>query len=283
VQAVKGNRPLSAWSAGQTVRILIPPANLRSTDTGFAWDAVPTAVSYTYELLNSLTQAVLYSKTQVGTSFTPPAPLGPGQYTLRVYASFFGSSSKWTSLAYEIFQPTTVSITSSNAATADATPTITWGPVAGAVTYEVVVTRAGITAPVYDRLNIVGPSHRVDRILSPGTYQIQVRAIFADGSRSALSAKQQLVIGPAPVVSFSNGVLNWNSINGASHYKLWVNYLGTPVKAKIVYQPNTLQTSYTLPGTLPKGQYRAWVRAVRSEGGAQYAGLWSIALNFDIL
>ena len=47
VQAMKGNHPLSAWGVGQTVRILIPPANLRSTDTGFAWDAVPTAVSYT--------------------------------------------------------------------------------------------------------------------------------------------------------------------------------------------------------------------------------------------
>ena len=55
VQAMKRNHPLSAWGVGQRVRILIPPANLRSTDTGFAWDAVPTAVSYTYELRNSLT------------------------------------------------------------------------------------------------------------------------------------------------------------------------------------------------------------------------------------
>ena len=283
VQAVKGTRPLSAWGTGQTVRILIPPANLRSTDTGFAWDAVPTAVSYTYELRNSLTQAVLYSTTQVGTTFTPPAPLRPGQYTLRVYASFFGSASQWTSLSHEIFQPANVSITSSNAATVDGTPTISWVAVAGAVTYEVVVTQDRYVAPVYDRPGIVGTSHRVDRILSPGTYQIQVRAIFADGSRTHLSAIQRLVIGPAPVVTFVNGILHWNSINGATHYELWVNYQGTPVKPKIVYQPNTLQTSYTLPSALPKGHYQAWVRAVRAESGEQYAGLWSVALNFDIL
>lgn len=283
VHAVKGNRPLSAWGSGQTVRILIPPANLRSTETGFAWDAVPTAVSYTYDLRNSLTQAVLYSKTQLGTTFTPPAPLRPGQYTLRVYASFIGSASQWTSLSYEIFQPVTVLIQSSSAATVDSTPTITWGTITGAATYQVVVTRAGIIAAIYDRLGIVGTSHRVDRILSPGTYQIQVRAIFADGSRSNLSAKQQLVIGPAPVVTIANGVLKWNSINAATHYELWVNYLGTPVKQKIVYQPNMLRTSYTLASTLPKGRYQAWVRAVRAESGDQYKGLWSVALNFDIL
>ncbi|MEJ7594582.1 MAG: hypothetical protein WKF77_23855 [Planctomycetaceae bacterium] len=283
VHAVKGNHPISAWGTGQTVRILLPPANLRSTDTGFAWDAVPTAGSYTYELRNSLTQAVLYSKTQVSTIFTPPAPLRPGQYTLRVYASFFGSASQWTSLSHEIFQPATVSITSSSASTVDGTPTISWAAVAGAVTYEVVVTQDRYAAPVYDRLGIVGTSHRVDRILSPGTYQIQVRGIFADGSRSDLSAIQRLVIGPAPVVTFVNGILHWNSINGATHYELWVNYLGTPVKPKIVYQPNTLQTSYTLPSTLSKGHYQAWVRAVRAESGEQYTGLWSVGLKFDIL
>ena len=165
----------------------------------------------------------------------------------------------------------------------DGTPTISWVAVAGAVTYEVVVTQDRYVAPVYDRPGIVGTSHRVDRILSPGTYQIQVRAIFADGSRTHLSAIQRLVIGPAPVVTFVNGILHWNSINGATHYELRVNYQGTPVKPKIVYQPNTLQTSYTLPSALPKGHYQAWVRAVRAESGEQYAGLWSVALNFDIL
>ena len=230
-----------------------------------------------------MTQAVLYSKTQPPTTFTPPAPLSPGQYTLRVYGSFFGSASQWTSLSHEVFQPATVSITSSGAATVDGTPTIAWGAVTGAATYEVVVTRAGITAPIYDRLSIVGTSHRVDKILIPGTYQIQVRAIFADGSRTALSAKQQLVIGPAPVVTFANGVLKWNSINAATQYELWVNYLSTPVKQKIVYQPNTLQTSYTLASTLPKGRYQAWVRAARAEGGDLYTGLWSVALSFEIL
>ena len=246
VQALKGTDPLSAWGSGQTLRILIPPANLRSTETGFAWDAVPTAVSYTYELQNVVTLAVLYSKTQASTTFTLPAALSPGRYALRVHANFFGGASQRASLPYEIFQPATVSITSPNAATVDGTPTITWGTITGAAAYQVVVTRVGNTVPVYDRVGIVGTSHRIDRILIPGTYQIQVRAIFNGGSRTDLSAIQQLIIGPAPMVSFASGALSWNSIKSATHYELWVNYLGTPVKPKIVYQPNVLQTSYTL-------------------------------------
>ncbi len=283
VQAMKGDRPLTARGPAQSVRILIPPANLRSTETGFAWDAVPTAVSYTYELRKTFTQAVVYSKTQAATKFTLPAPLSPGQYTFRVYAKFFGSASQWTSLPHEFFQPATVSITSSSATTVDGTPTITWGAVTGAATYEVVVSRTGVTAPIYDRLGIVGTSHRVDRILTPGTYQIQVRAIWADGSRSALSAMQQLIIGPAPTVTFVNGVLKWNSINAATHYELWVNYLGTPAKQRIIYQTKILQTSYTLASSLPKGRYQAWVRAARAESGDVYTGIWSVAVDFEKL
>jgi len=284
IRALKGNRQFSAWSQAQSVHILVPPANLRSTNSGFAWDAVPMATSYTFELRNAVTQAIILSATLSETTLTLTSPLSPGRYSLRVQANVAGSSSQWSSaLAYEVFRPVAVSITSANTPTVDRTPTITWAPVAGAKNYEVVISQAGNSVPIYDQANIVGFWHQVNTALLPGTYQIQVRAGFFDGSRSNLSAVQTLVIGPAPVLSFDSGKLQWNNVNGATRYEMWVDYLGTPVQQKIVYLPSMLRTQYTLPTTLPKGHYQAWVRAIRFERGEQYGGLWSTLLRFEIL
>ena len=283
VRALKGTRPLTVWSGGQTVRSLLQPQNLTATATGFVWNAVRSALSYTFELRNIVSNAVVYSKTQTGTTFDPPAPVGPGRYALRVYSAFVGGSSFWTSpLPYEVVRSATVSITSSNAATVDGTPTILWKAVTNAKTYEVVVTQVGFIKSLYVHDGIVGTSHLVAVPLQPATYQIQVRAIFADGSRTALSTIQTLVIGPAPVLSISGRKLQWTAVNGATSYEVWVNYVGTLPQRQIVYESSYVRTQLTLPTTLPKGKFKAWVRAIRAEGGETYAGLWTSALEFEL-
>ena len=71
-------------------------------------------------------------------------------------------------------------------------------------------------------------------------------------------------------------------MNQATHYELWVNYLGIPVQQKIVYQPLYVGTSWTLPSTLPKGRYQTWLRAVRAESGQLYGGEWT-SLTFKFV
>jgi hypothetical protein len=282
VRAAKNLQPFSAWGAGNALWMKLPPTNLRSTATGFAWDAVPFGGSYTYELRGTNGALYVPRKTQAGTTIELTTPLPPGKYSLRVFTSYPKASSNWSeTFSTEVFRPP-VSITSSSSATVDATPTISWTAAAGASSYEVLVTKPGSSVPVYNRTGIAGTSHRIDVPLANGISQIQVRAHFPDGSRSSLSTVQSLQIGIATPVTFSTGTLSWNAVNGATNYELWINYLGTPNQRKIVYQPMYLTTSYTLPSTLPKGRYQTWLRPVRAESGQLYYGPWTNVL-FDVV
>ena len=136
--------------------------------------------------------------------------------------------------------------------------------------------------PVYARTGITTTSHRIDIPLTNGIHQIQVRWIFADGSRSSWSPAQQLLIGPAASLTYAAGKLSWSSVNAATNYELWINYLGSPAQGKIVYQPLYVGTSYTLPSTLPKGRYQTWLRAIRAENGQLYTGAWT-SVVFEIV
>jgi ELWxxDGT repeat protein len=282
VRALKNSQPLSAWSAGDALWMKLPPKNLRTTATGFAWDAVPFAGSYTFELRGTSGALYLPRKTQTGTTIELTTPLPPGRYTLRVFASYPKASSNWTeTFSTEVFR-SPVTITSSTAPTVDATPTISWTAATGASSYEVLVTKPGSSVPIYTRTGITSTSHRIDVPLANGISQFQVRAIFPDGSRSSLSDVQSLTIGIGTPVTFSAGSLSWNSVNGATNYELWINYLGTPNRRQVVYDPMYLTTSYKLPSTLPKGRYQTWLRPVRAESGQLYYGAWTSVL-FDIM
>jgi hypothetical protein len=139
----------------------------------------------------------------------------------------------------------------------------------------VVVTKPGSTIPIYDRTDIKGTSHRIDVPQANGISQIQVRAIFADGSRGSLIAVQSLQLGIGTPVKFANNTLSWNAANGATNYELWINYPGAPNQRKIVYQPFYISTSYTLSSTLPKGCYQTWLQPVRAESSQLYYGAWT--------
>jgi hypothetical protein len=282
VRALKNTQPISAWGTGNVLWMKLPPTNLRTTETGFAWNVARQAGSYTFELRGTNGALYVPRKTQSGTTIDFGKPLPPGKYSLRVFVSYSKVSSVWSeTLTVELFHPP-VSITSSGAATVDATPTISWTAATGASSYEVLVTKPGSSLPIYTRTGITGTSHRIDVPLAAGISQIQVRAIFPDGSRSSLSTVQSLTIGIGTPVTFSGGALSWNSVNGATNYELWINYLGTPNRRQIVYDSMYLKTSYKLPSTLPKGRYQTWLRPVRAESGQLYYGAWTSVL-FDIV
>jgi hypothetical protein len=282
VRAIKNLQPFSAWGNGDVMWLKLPPTGLRNTATGFAWDVVPFAGSYTFELRG--TDGTLYvpRQTQAATTFDLSTPLPPGKYSLRIFASYPKASSNWSeTFSWEVFYPP-VTITSSAAATIDATPTISWTAAPGASTYEIEVRTPGNTAAVYQRSGIKATSHRIDAPLKIGISQIQVRAIYANGSRSSLSMVQLLQIGIGTTLNFAKSTVSWNPVNGATNYELWMNYLDTPNQRKIVYQPLYIGTSFTLPATMPKGRYQTWLRPVRAESGQFYNGEWT-DLSFDVL
>ncbi len=295
LRAFRGTRVFSVWSSGDPLLVRSGPLGLQrigsqvSGSAGFSWQSVPGAVSYSYEIRRAVTGSaapgsVVATGSQAGTSATPATPLAPGRYSARVYATFTGGvSTQWSiPLAFEVFHAP-VTITSSSAATADATPTITWTAATGAASYEIFVGRVGSSAAVYSLTGITGTTHRVATPLLAGSHQIWVRANFADGSRSLWSAPQSLLIGPAPVINRNGSSISWNAINGATHYEFWLDYVGpnSPVR-KIVYSSTLFTTSAALPASLPRGRYQLWVRAIRAEAGVLSPGLWGTTGVFEL-
>ncbi len=283
VRALRGTRTLSAWGVGDVLRIYLPPAGLRATERGFSWNAVPLAISYTFELRNSRNELAMPKTTVTGTSFLANPTLAPGKYTVRIYSNFSRLSSAWSPVvAFEVFHPR-VTITSSGAPTADATPTVTWTVSPGAASYEVLAVGSGDSPAMYRQTGIEGTSHRVERPLSTGMNQIWVRAHYADGSRSVWSSALRIVIGPPPVLTINGSRISWNTINAATHYEIVIDRLLPSQVSEVVREPQILATQYTLSSSLARGRYQAKVRAVRAEDGLLYLGDWSLPVFLDLL
>ncbi len=292
VRANKGSQPLSTWGSGNDLQVKLPPTGLVRTGTGIAgnvgvkWNAVPLAVSYTIELINTFTgNKVQADQTQTTTTLNPSPALLAGQYSVRVRSNFAtGAASNWSpAFAFDALRSAAVTITSSSAATADATPTITWTASPGATGYEIFVSRQGSSAAVYTRSGITTTSHRVDVPLTSAMHRIWVRPTFADGSRGIWGAGQQLQIGPAPVITRTSTGFSWTAINAATQYEFWLSSVDPTAGVKrVLYDAKLVTTSYTLPTTFPKGRYQLWVRAIRSEAGASYLGNWGTTGTFDL-
>lgn len=275
VTAMNAIRRISEQSLGTLFQLALSPQNISNDAQSLSWSSVSEAVSYTFELRDFVGRLVMPRVTQAGTRFVAATPFAPGQYSFRVFANFPAASSNWSSTAlFEIYRPPVV-ILSPTGATADATPVIMWSPASGAGTYEIEVNQRGSGRTVYAASQKQGTVHRVASILPNGQYDVRVRALFPDGSRSAWSSLVPIRIGPPVVATANAGVLQWQAISGTTHYEVWINYLGNPPARQIVYLPYYVDTIYSLDKSLPRGRYQLWIRAMRGEAGSLYAGEWS--------
>ncbi len=285
IRAMKGTRQFAVPLLNQPLFVRRAPVGLKTEVRGFSWSPSPGALTYGYEIRNVRTNVVVIQGSQTSTIVQRSTAFAPGQYQARVFATYSGGvNTQWsTPLVFEEFRPA-LTITSAWTPTADATPSVTWNAGTDVTNYEVQAYRQGSGVIAYSANGITTASHRIANALTAGTYVIQVRANYADGSRSVWSTVRTRVIGPAPVLTQTGRTISWSSIADATHYEFWVNYVGpnAPI-TKAVYIPALAQTQYTLSSTLPKGRYQVWVRAIRAEGGELYAGLWGSTAVFEIL
>jgi len=195
-----------------------------------------------------------------------------------------GVSSPWsTPKEFELFRNPINLITSARETSVDATPTIEWRSLSGAISYDLRVTNGEDVAYLASDLN--GNSHRVaTRLVFGIDYRVSVRANYADGSQTAWHEGLPIRIDGRPTVAVDNQVVSWNSVSGATEYEIWVNSFdddGTLRQSRIVYASQIKANSYALP-RLSRGAYGVWVRAVRAEGGDKYESFWSERVDFRV-
>jgi len=228
--------------------------------------------------------------------FFPDTPTLPGRYAARlrtrVWTADPGSVGTGTTaytawsapVNFNIYVPP-VQVTGGTGSTIDATPTISWSRVTNAASYEVWIGRPGENQPVYQRTGIRGRTHEVATALPDGDYNVWVRAHLVGVGVSAWGDAASLTIGAPPVLQQTAArTVSWNAVNGATRYEIWVDSLGGASQpgAQVVHETTWRRTTYSLNRSLPAGEYRVWVRAIRTERREVYRSAWSASLTIQV-
>ena len=169
-------------------------------------------------------------------------------------------------------------------ATFERRPTFSWSPVTGAIRYEVQVRNHWTGTKVSSQTTITETSWTPPADLTDGPSRWWVIAIGANDIRSLWSAPTDIHIGGqstllTPIGSTTDNLpmFSWSPVDGAVRYELWVTNVG--LNARLIHETILTSLSFTPIVPLPKGTYRAWVRAVSSSGED---GRWSTQVNFVI-
>lgn len=162
-------------------------------------------------------------------------------------------------------------------------PTITWPIQPGVTSYEIRIDDAQSNVTGYLVVkNIAGQTFTPATALPLGTYQIQVRGIYPNGteghwSSPVLKSSQpvpQTI--PVPTAFLLTPTLQWNPVTNAQSYAvtLWNRDTNQPVFERRQTTSPSLTTE-----ALPAGNYRWWVLATSSSG---LRSIWSAANDFQI-
>ena len=166
-----------------------------------------------------------------------------------------------------------------------ARPELTWTPVTGADSYDVWITNLSTSQNPYLRTTVSTNSLTPAQDLPIGRFRYWVDAVFADDSRTGWSEQRTfevktkaVITSPVGNVSTSTPTIDWDPIEGAARYDLWINNVSTG-ETEVVRNQSILTDEYTLPTDLPLGTYLAWVQGINA---VDVRGTWSDAVRFDV-
>ena len=282
---------LTRWSparnfvvANEAPRILNPGSQSTVARPVFQWTG---SKSSKYEIwLSDLgtSQRIAFATVNGATQWTPKADLPAGRYAFWVRELVTNTAaSPWSVRHVFTQQEPALKVIAGLNPGLDQTPVLEWESRPDAASYELWIAKVGVAGAVYHRTGIAGPVHRVATPLGNGDFTVWVRAYLGANKSTAWGAGYRMTVGAQVVLQVVGTTISWNAVPSATHYELWINYEGGEQarQAKIVYDATYVQTSFTLP-PLPKGTYKAWVRAIRAEGGSLFAGSWSSAAELQI-
>lgn len=174
------------------------------------------------------------------------------------------------------------------------TPEIQWDDAGNDVArYDLYINAVGDrTTPVYRRDSLTVTSHTLEAALADGNYEVWLRAIFNDGSRSrwgafgeALTVSTQqtnpltppTITSPAAVTSSLRPEFTWTAVDGAVRYELWIS--SAEDVTPIIHETQLTGTSFTPAADLAAGKLRVWVRAHYATGRSR----WTPTYRTEIL
>jgi hypothetical protein len=307
--------PLVTFAVRTPVTITAPVGSITNQRPQITWNAVPGAVRYSVSLFNVTDNVSAASVSNVlTTNWTPPTNLSLAQYRVEILA--FNSVNE-SSLPHATYSFTVAPVPVVNAPTGrlpDSTPTFSWNPIAGADTYELIVTQAfGTMSEVFRVSNLTGTQFTQTTPMPLGRYTYQVRgrnnpAVGSSGNAvlSSLSAvtpftvtERVTVTNPLATTFDSQPVITWTAPIGSSptmvNSEVWVNQIKRNsagqafqenVFTKTAVSGNSLDVGdvrdgNNVPINLQLGTYVVWVRTYSTVDPATVSE-WSIAKTFRV-
>ena len=199
--------------------------------------------------------------------------------------------SEWSSaLSFEVRPADELRVTSTESTTNDPVPTISWTIISGAVTYDIEIDDVTNGTTAFVSANTIPDTvFRPESPLDPGRYQVRVRYVDVNGTRSDWSTPFDLTIETTAEISLvrptagsatpsENAQFVWTPVTNVARYELLVNNLTTGTN-RVIDETNLLTNEFIPTTELPAGDYRAWVRAILTDGTV---GLFSVGVDFTL-
>jgi ELWxxDGT repeat protein len=263
------------------VPVILPTAN-RSTEANanVQWVA-PTGYNLHDLWVNNLDtgQRVLLATDLSESSLTFAKPLAPGRYAAWVRSGdSAGVFTDWSAVqTFEIIAPA-VTITDGIGESLDAQPTLTWGVVDGATSWEMIVQIEGTNTIAYRDTSIQSTQSRIQRALPADRYTVWVRALYKGRPLSAWGPGQSLQIKlPPNGIRANSTAIQWTPVSGASNYDLFVR--NSVTQSSVAQVQNIAGTRWQLTPELPPGRYDVQSRSNYAEGANS---LLSDPLPFEV-
>lgn len=188
---------------------------------------------------------------------------GKYRFWMRVIAQD-GSTSRWSAPVSFTVRSAPYYLTVFNQPNMTDRPRIEWPAVAGAAKYQVRIRDVDTSTVQTIESNSPQTLLNLEQSLPLGRYQIDVRAVSADGTegfwsdaRSYESLPSLILVPISPTVN-TTPTLQWNSIPGAVSYDVIVR---NPTTHRVEYTVRGLASTSCIPSRLALGSHELWVIA----------------------
>ena len=282
----------SAWSDARFFRISTPPvvdpvdSISRTGRPTFKWNNLLGATQYKVTVKNLITGQVLtdtVNRMNVNT-YQFPSSFGLGRYSVSVSGVDASGLSGNGSPSQSFQSNELVTLVSPNASTFSSFPTLTWLPVAGATSYELLLRNLRTGATVASESGLLSTSWTPTTALPAADYRWSIRGKVGNALTGSWSLSKDFNNGGRPILLTASGTtadrtptIRWSAVTGAESYILRIVRVDT--NGLIQDVKNLTGTSYTPLTALPPRQYRMWVRSVSTTG---VLGEWSTSIVITI-
>jgi hypothetical protein len=253
-----------------------PGSTISHQSPTFTWTPDTAAASCDIWFSNLTTGQVVRANT-TNTSWTPDSPIGIGQYRFWARGKASGGSvSPWSvPVTFRVVTP--VSLSPMDIRQNSQRPTVSWGALKGAATYEVWLSDlTNNNSPLIRESAGSATSWKPSVDLPIGSYRVWIRGTDGKGIAAKWSTSSPVVVAAAPVVTESvqstfsrTPTLSWSVVSGAVSYDLRLaNYSTGEIKSLT----GMSDTTWTPVEAIGEGN---WIWRVQAANASGQRTFWS--------